>query len=106
MVKEVVDGTEFMNIVKTYPKNLIVVDFFADWCGPCKMIAPEIERMENEYRNVIFLKVNVDKSDEICSMLEVSSLPTFYYIKNGNPIDKSIGAAPDVIRQKIMIHSK
>nr|CAD7442015.1 unnamed protein product [Timema bartmani]CAD7596184.1 unnamed protein product [Timema genevievae] len=62
--------------------NLVVVDFFAVWCGPCKMIAPKLEEMAAEYPDIVVLKVDVDECEDLVAIYEISSMPTFVFIKN------------------------
>ncbi|EDK47070.1 thioredoxin [Acetobacter pasteurianus] len=82
-------------------KGLVVVDFFATWCGPCKMISPLLEKFSNEYKQVKFLKVDVDQSPEIALAYQVSSMPTFLFFKNGEQIHKVVGANPSALKQAI-----
>ncbi|KAK0098047.1 hypothetical protein PV326_011582 [Microctonus aethiopoides] len=65
---------------------LVVIDFFATWCGPCKIIAPQFEELSKKHSSVIFLKVDVDENDEISATYEVSSMPTFVFIKKGEVV--------------------
>ena len=55
----------------------VIIDFYADWCGPCKRIAPEFEKLAEKYTDVVFLKVNVDNSEKLSEFYSVSALPTF-----------------------------
>ncbi len=66
--------------------KLVVVDFYATWCGPCKMISPKIEEMEAEMKNVVFLKVDVDESEDAAQEYGISAMPTFILIKNKNKV--------------------
>ena len=68
--------------------ELVLVDFFADWCGPCKMLAPNLEELSKEY-NVI--KVNVDEFEELARKYAIMSIPALYLFKKGEVIDKKIG---------------
>lgn len=77
--------------------KFIVVDFYADWCGPCKAVAPRVEALASEYPDMAFVKVNVDELEEIATEYEVASLPTFLLIKNGTMVDRC-GAADIVSR--------
>ncbi len=79
--------------VKT--NNLLVVDCYADWCGPCRMIAPIVEELANEYAGkVAFAKVDVDQAPNISRQYHVSSIPTLLFFKNGEMIDRQVGALP------------
>ncbi|KAI3406980.1 TRX1 [Candida oxycetoniae] len=99
MVTAVTSKAEFDEAIKY--QGLVVVDFFATWCGPCKMIAPLLDKFSNEYSNVKFLKVDVDELNEIAEQYEVSSMPTLIFFKNGQQIHKVIGANPSAIKQAI-----
>lgn len=69
--------------------NVCVVDFFADWCGPCKMLSPVLEELSEEYTNVSFYKVNVDDSSSLARNYGVMSIPTLIFFKN-NEIFKTL----------------
>ena len=62
--------------------KLVVIDFFATWCGPCKMIAPKIVEMDAEMNNVVFLKVDVDEAEDAAQEYNIQAMPTFLFIKN------------------------
>jgi len=67
--------------------NLVIVDFYATWCGPCKMISPELEKMaSSEFTDVMFLKVDVDENEDIAAEYNVTAMPTFIFFKNGNQV--------------------
>lgn len=73
----------------------VVVDFWAEWCGPCKMIGPVIEEIHNEYEGKALVgKVDVDSNPGISAKFGVRNIPTILFIKNGEVADKSIGAVP------------
>ena len=73
----------------------IVLDFWATWCGPCKKIAPDIEALAEEFEGqVIIGKCDVDDNDELTSRFGVRNIPTVLFIKNGEVVDKQVGAAP------------
>ncbi|OMH82285.1 Thioredoxin-1 [Zancudomyces culisetae] len=81
--------------------SLVVVDFFATWCGPCKMIAPKFEQFSNQYTDVRFIKVDVDEQEEIAALADVSAMPTFKFYKNGALVDSIIGANVALLENKI-----
>lgn len=69
----------------------VIVDFWATWCGPCKMIAPILEELSNEHPEVTFAKVNVDEQAALCIKFKVVSIPTLIVFENGEAIDKVVG---------------
>ncbi len=81
----------------------VFVDFYADWCGPCRMIAPTIEALSEEYAGKVkFVKVNVDDNQEVASKYEIMSIPTAMLFENGNVKDSIVGAFPAAAyRQRI-----
>ncbi len=80
-----------------------LVDFWATWCGPCRMIAPTIEELATEYEGKAKIgKVNVDENPEVSSQFGVRSIPTLLFIKNGEIVDKQVGAAPkSLLKEKL-----
>ncbi len=69
----------------------VLVDFFADWCGPCKMLAPVIEELSKEITEVSFCKVNVDENPQLAATYGVSSIPNVIVFKDGEVVGNSIG---------------
>ena len=73
----------------------VLVDFYADWCGPCKMMAPVIEELSNEYEGKVKIgKLNVDEQPKTAEKYRVMSIPTMLLIKNGQPVETIVGAVP------------
>ncbi len=75
-------------------KDLVVIDFWAVWCGPCQMLSPIIDELSEEIGDVKFCKINVDEQQEISAMFNVKSIPTVVFVKNGKTVDESIGFVP------------
>lgn len=71
--------------------NAAVVDFYADWCGPCKMLSPTVDEVANENDDIKVVKVNVDEAQDIAIKYQVMSIPTLVVIKNGNEVNRSVG---------------
>ncbi len=86
--------------------KLSVVDFWAVWCGPCRMVGPIIEELHNEHEDVVIGKVNVDENPAISMRYRVRNIPTVLFIKDGKIVDKVVGAAPKATyAAKIAEHS-
>lgn len=82
--------------------KVVVVDFYAVWCGPCKMIAPKIEEYQAaNSTSVVLLKVNVDDCEDIAADMGISAMPTFHIYKNGNKVDELVGANFESLKSKI-----
>lgn len=77
----------------------VLVDFFANWCGPCKMLSPIVDEVADEVNNVKVCKVNIDESRDLASKYEIMSIPTLLVFKNGSVVNTSLGL---VSKQKIL----
>ena len=82
------------NIQEVLSNNpLVVLDFWAEWCGPCRMVSPFIDEIATEYEGRVFVgKVNVDENDDCVAKYGIRNIPTILFIKNGEIIDKKVGA--------------
>lgn len=76
---------------KEIANGTVVVDFYADWCGPCQMLAPVIEELASERSNAKFIKVNVDEQQELAKQYGVMSIPTVIVFKNGKISNSNVG---------------
>jgi len=104
MVQELNTAAEFKEkVLDDTSDALIVVDFFAQWCAPCKMIAPKIEKMSKEdFKDVKFFKVDVDENEETAQEQEISAMPTFLFFKKGQKLaDNVMGANEAKIKELI-----
>ena len=76
-------------------KEPVLIDFYADWCGPCKMMAPVVEKLAEKYEGKVKVgKVNSDDEPELAQMFQVMSIPNFVIITDGKVVDRVIGAVP------------
>ena len=90
---KVATNTNFDSLLQD--DKLVVVDFWATWCGPCRMISPILDEAEMELSGKFTLvKVNVDDAEEIAARYRIMSIPTLLFIKGGEVVDKSVGAMP------------
>jgi thioredoxin 1 len=93
MVKEVVDNNFSAEVENK--KEVVVVDFWASWCGPCKMIAPVIEELSGEYEGKVqFVKLNVDDNPEVSKKYRIASIPTIMVFNNGSVAETMVGFRP------------
>ncbi|GAV72197.1 Thioredoxin domain-containing protein [Cephalotus follicularis] len=85
-------------------KKLVVVDFTASWCGPCRFISPFLVELAKKLTNVMFLKVDVDELKSVAQDWAVEAMPTFMFLKDGKIVDKVVGAKKDELQQTIAKH--
>jgi thioredoxin 1 len=81
-----------MNFDSITSQGLVLVDFWAEWCGPCKLMHPVFERMAKKYRHIKFARVNVDQNQDISMKFGVQAIPTFIMFKDGKQVDRMMGA--------------
>ena len=102
--------SNFKNELSKYP--ILLIDFWAPWCGPCKMISPIIEQLAREYTGkVVFGKVNIDENRMITQSFGIQSIPTMIIFKNGKAVDIIVGAIPKVqletrLHQQVLVSGK
>jgi thioredoxin 1 len=96
----------FKTTIKSNPDILFVIDFTAQWCGPCKSISPKIDELEkiynvNNQQLLCVIKVDVDENEDIVSEFNISSMPTFVFIKNSSVVGTTCGANIDAVNEII-----
>lgn len=117
MPNKVVDinsHTELQKYIKNYPNSLIIIDFWAEWCMPCKAFGPHFEAIQREYfkqgEPVVFLKVNIDDNPDIAEAFDISAVPTTAFMFNNKLVYKNMGMLPaesfKMLIEKIREHLK
>lgn len=103
LVQHVESEADFDDRVKNAGSKIVLVDFFATWCGPCRTIAPVLEILAKKYESqVVVLKVDVDEQNELAMVrYDVSSMPTFVFLKNGESVERFSGADATKIEDTI-----
>ena len=99
MVREIKSKEEFNIILKN--NKYVVVDFYAQWCGPCKRIAPEIDKLSQTNINVMFIKVDIEECEELADKYDIKSLPTFLFFVNGEKKDIVLGANLEELKKRV-----
>ncbi len=104
---KVLNNSQFYNKIKNSDK-LVVIDFFATWCGPCKMLTPIFESLSNEMSDKVdFGKIDIDRSLEVAQEFNIVSVPTMIIFKNGKMVEKMVGFTPkEQLKSKIQAHLK
>ncbi|XP_056375296.1 thioredoxin-like [Hyla sarda] len=106
MVRFIESLEEFKAALKEAGDQLVVVDFTATWCGPCKMIGPFFDELSKKYTNVVFLKVDVDDAQDVASYCDIKCMPTFHFYKKENRVDEFSGANKSSLEEKLVQLSK
>jgi len=106
MVKQFHTPEEYHEALNTAePTKLVVIDFTATWCGPCKVIAPLFDKLAQDYPHVQFAKVDVDEAQAIATLAGVHAMPTFQFMKGGVKVDELRGARPKELKELVQKHS-
>ena len=99
---KIINSQEFDNTIES---GVVVVDFFATWCCPCKMLSPVIDELSGELENVNFVKVDIDQSMDLAQKFKIVSVPTLKVFKNGEEVDTLMGFMPkEVLKSKVEAH--
>ncbi|KAF6775864.1 hypothetical protein AHF37_04158 [Paragonimus kellicotti] len=111
MVIQVQDKEQFDHLLaeasgRANGPALVVIDFFATWCGPCSEISPVFSALSATHTDAVFLKVDVDKNDNIAAEYDVRSLPTFVFVRGNKVIDRLLGAQVEPLKNKLREHTK
>lgn len=100
MMKVIANKAEYEQILKE--NKSVFVDFYADWCGPCKMVGPVVEKLAEKHPNVTFVKVNVDTCPDVAMMYGIMSIPTLIAFKDGEIAAQTLGFQPEAALEKIV----
>lgn len=100
MIIELKESSEFEKVITQYKK--VIVDFYATWCGPCKMLAPMLDKVVAKHNDWVIVKVDVDKFNDIASKYQIQAVPTLFFFKEHKIVDKSMGFKPESELEKII----
>lgn len=91
-IKHVTDATYQADVLDA--KGAVVVDFWAPWCGPCRMLSPVVEELAEEYTDIVFAKMNTDEHPTTPGRLGIRGIPTLIFYVDGKEVDRMVGFAP------------
>ncbi|KAL2918183.1 hypothetical protein HK105_202110 [Polyrhizophydium stewartii] len=95
---QVVGSSDFATAIQS---GVVVVDFYATWCGPCKMISPKFHDFSNVYTTIKFIQVDVDDAPDVAENANIRAMPTFQVYKDGKMVDELVGADPSKLESMI-----
>ncbi|CAI2379812.1 unnamed protein product [Moneuplotes crassus] len=93
-MRELETYDEYKEFLEEHPDKLVIIDFHAEWCGPCKMMGPKFENLEEEEKygdKVVYAKVDVDENEETAEELDIEGMPTFILYVNGETVNQMVG---------------
>lgn len=101
MLEVMVSKNNFENEVLN-EKGIVLVDFFANWCGPCKMLSPVLSQVAEEYKNEVKVcKINIDEEIELAQQYQIASIPALLVFKDGKVVNQSVGFVPKKAIEKL-----
>ena len=100
-IMEITERSELDNITEENPNTLLILDFYATWCGPCKRVMPGFLAMAEEYKDIFFVKVDVDEADDLSEEYGIAATPTFIFVKSGETLEVYNGTDETKIRSLI-----
>uniref|UniRef100_A0A914DDG4 Thioredoxin n=1 Tax=Acrobeloides nanus TaxID=290746 RepID=A0A914DDG4_9BILA len=103
-VLEANSQAEFDKLLANSKGKLVLVDFYATWCGPCKMMGPKFHKLADEFTNAVFIKVDIDENEDVASDYDIRVMPTFIFVKDGKTIDRFEGTNEEGLRNMIESH--
>ncbi|KAI0720131.1 thioredoxin-domain-containing protein [Fomitopsis betulina] len=104
-ITHITSTSQLDGVLSKSPDKLSVIDFHAQWCGPCHMIAPTFESLAKQHTNVNFLKCDVDVAKDVASRYRVTAMPTFVFLKGNAKVDQVRGANPSALQETVRRHA-
>lgn len=89
---------DYQQAVTDCGNSLMVIDFYADWCGPCKRLSPELQKLAEKFPQVKFFKVNVEEQEKLTQEYNISGMPTIVFLRSGSLLETVVGAKLDLIK--------
>jgi len=99
-VTEIATKAAFQDAINN--NKVVIVDAYATWCGPCKVISPQVEKYSDEFADAHFIKIDVDELPDLAQELGIRAMPTFIIFKNGEKVGEVVGANPPAIKNAIV----